>query len=97
MWQNKIKGRIVQKHSVNGIGKFQAEILMETAEGDYKEGKRRIKSGTSDPSGSEKLFRRSAEYGAGGQSGIYFMGRSELPDVVSVDSGTFHKVKTCAG
>lgn len=41
MWQNKIKGRIVQKHSVNGIGKFQAEILMETAEGDYKEGKRR--------------------------------------------------------
>ena len=28
MWQNKIKGRIVQKHSVNGIGKFQAEILM---------------------------------------------------------------------
>lgn len=33
----------------------------------------------------------------GGQSGIYFMGRSELPDVVSVDSGTFHKVKTCAG
>ena len=88
MWQNKIKGRIVQKHSVNGIGKFQAEILMETAG---------IKSGTSDPSGSEKLFRRSAEYGAGGQSGIYFMGRSELPDVVSVDSGTFHKVKTCAG
>ena len=44
-----------------------------------------------------RLFRRSAEYGAGGQSGIYFMGRSELPDVVSVDSGTFHKVKTCAG
>ena len=43
------------------------------------------------------LFRRSAEYGAGGQSGIYFMGRSELSDVVSVDSGTFHKVKTCAG
>lgn len=33
----------------------------------------------------------------GGQSGIYFMGRSELSDVVSVDSGTFHKVKTCAG
>ena len=30
MWQNKIKGRIVQKHSVNGIGKFQAEILIET-------------------------------------------------------------------
>ena len=56
MWQNKIKGRIVQKHSVNGIGKFRAEILMETAEGDYKEGNvDGIKSGTSDPSGSEKL------------------------------------------
>ena len=31
------------------------------------------------------------------QSGIYFMGRSVLPDAVSVNSGTFHKVKTCAG
>lgn len=34
-------GLTVQNHSVNGIGKFQAEILMETAEGDYKEGERR--------------------------------------------------------
>lgn len=33
----------------------------------------------------------------GGQSSIYFMGRSELPNVVSVDSRALHKVKACAG
>ncbi len=71
---------------------------METAEGDYKEGNvDGIKSGTSDPSGSEKLS-GAVQNMVRGSGGIYFMGRSKNYQMLFRSiQGLSIKVKTCAG